>query len=103
MLTFNPFDGVAVTSIDSTKQEVTFNSTKGWFLLIGAESGKMQIWFLSTISNESTISHVYSVPDFHCHGATVRKLKWKESEKQSELKFASCSDDHSVRIFRFVW
>jgi hypothetical protein len=96
--TFSPFDGIAVTSIDSTLRVRSVNGTVGWLLIVGAENGNMQIWMLS--STAAPPCHLHSISSNHIHGATVSKIKWKESCHSEDLKFASCGEDHSVRVFR---
>jgi WD40 repeat protein len=106
--TITPFAGVAVTAIDATFQKRIFMtegdhspvSVSGFLLVMGAEDGNIQIWIMPTDSSEPIYLH--SVPTNQIHGATVSKIKWKESSQHSELKFASCGEDHSVRVFRFL-
>lgn len=77
----------------------------GWLLLLGAENGNMQIWLIPSDLHDATSAaagglspiHIHTIPSYDRHGASVLKMKWKESKK---LKFVSCSEDHSVRIFQ---
>jgi WD40 repeat protein len=107
--TISPFAGVAVTAIDATFQKRTMLTKEdpsgvpvsGWLLVMGAEDGNIQIWIMPCEGSDTmTPIHVHSVPSDQIHGATVSKIKWKESSLQSELKFASVGEDHSVRVFR---
>lgn len=95
--TFSPFDGTAVTSIDSTLRMRSIGGSLGWLLIMGAENGSIQIWMLPSCAAPY---HLHTISPSHIHGATVSKIKWKESSLSEDLKFASCGEDHAVRVFR---
>jgi elongator complex protein 2 len=63
-------------------------------ILIGFESGEIQLYSYDS----KNLSLVSSVHNFLSHGATVKRIKSFITE-ENQIRIASCSDDHSVRIF----
>lgn len=67
-------------------------------LAVGLEDGSISIWRLTL----SELSLVYDIPASLCHVEAVKRLAWRAPHSQPNkhsFQLASCSDDHSVRIF----
>jgi elongator complex protein 2 len=114
LTSLSPFGVKAVTAVDVTAQVLSLSSgdqqDAGWLLAFGAESGCMQLWFLSETllkvadvsSDIDMCSLVHTVAPEYCHGAAVRRLRWCAEESEDvglRWKLASCGDDHCVRVF----
>ncbi len=114
-LSFSPFDGISVTSLDILSIPVNISCIGQSYCLIalGAENGDIQIWGIA--EDFATVKMMCSVPAIYCHGATVHKLKWRanaaacdisdsrmlSSSTTSKLYLASCGEDRSVRVHVF--
>jgi WD40 repeat protein len=109
--TFTPFAGVAVTAVDILRypyagETSDAGSAGGWLVALGAESGDLQVRrFASGGANAEADSFpvASTVPDSHCHGATVRRIRWRPVNPEGqvqELEFASCGEDRTVRVHR---
>jgi WD40 repeat protein len=109
---FSPFDGGSITAVDSLKTlSIHWRGISGHMLLVGGENGQIQIWFTTENTEKSDGAHcvhLHSVEPLIGHGGTIRKIRWKDSyflegganwEDMKTLKFASCGDDHCLRIF----
>ena len=113
-LSFSPFEGMSVTAVDILFQPFYINKLEQsyWLISLGAENGNIQIW---GVSEDFSVAQVLLVvPTIYCHGATVHKLKWRANAAcdatsfpaaavhvnsgGSKLYFASCGEDHSVRV-----
>jgi len=79
---------------------------QGYILAVGEESGQISIWESSI--KESPIPQKWNLlikfDKSISHIATVRRLAWRlpaiKSEKETKTyELASCSTDHSIRIF----
>lgn len=73
-------------------------------LAVGFESGGVCLLHVSGGSGWKLLT---AFPDSICHCSTVRRLAWTRRAKKassstssSDLLLASCSTDHSVRVFR---
>lgn len=106
--TFTPFGGVAVTALDVLRSTSAEPVAEGWLLALGAESGDLQVrrYRPSEVSGEP-FALLLSVPDSHCHGATVRRIRWRpvpvgssSSGGDGVVEFASCGEDRTVRVHR---
>jgi elongator complex protein 2 len=89
----------AVTALSFSPRPV--NSKKSDVILaVGLESGRIELWIISTDPISCELFHQVSYQLCHC--ATVRKLAWKPSDDASstnEFVLASCSMDHGCRIY----
>ena len=70
-------------------------------LIVGLETGDMNIW--SHLLSDKSWTKFYSIPCYLTHCLAVRRIKFNtryshEAGKDSYM-IASCSDDHSVRLF----
>ena len=83
----------AVTSVNIVPGEIKSNTE---IILLGFENGDIQLCSFDKTTN--SLSQVSSVHQFLSHGATVRRIKSFVTE-DNQIRVASCSDDHSVRIF----
>ena len=84
-----------MTSIDISK----FPQLEDELLVLGAENGDIQIWKLSKDYNDCQVFAI--VPMKYCPGASVKRVQWRpigKNEMPNIIQFASCSEDHSVRI-----
>jgi WD40 repeat protein len=107
--TFTPFAGVAVTALDILRypyagETSDAGSAGGWLVALGAESGDLQVRrFAPGVANAETdcFPVVSTVPDSHCHGATVRRIRCRPVNPEVQvLEFASCGEDRTVRVHR---
>jgi hypothetical protein len=90
-------------------------------MAIGAETGDLQVWKIASsvsgsaaattadvgeLASAVSVELLLTVPDARCHGATVRRVRWKPSSSSSNMEpyyeLASCSEDRTVRVHR-VW
>lgn len=103
LTSLTPFVGsIAVTAVDVTASLLTTedcHDDPGYLLAFGAESGALQLWFLSAqvlfnavretyegngVNEKSVLlQQVYSVAAEHCHGAAVRRLRWCDCDAVS--------------------
>lgn len=113
--TFSPFSHCAsnpsVTAIDvyqyflGDADEIT--------VVIGSGAGEMRVLRLkippTSIADGSTVQDVQisvlcEVPSEHTHTASVRKVMWRRPDGKAEennfMVWASCSEDHTVRIHK---
>lgn len=67
-------------------------------LAIGTENGIITIFHIQSAGNYHT-EHIWQSPDHFKHGGAVRKIKIRVGGNCTNLTMASCSSDHSVRIF----
>jgi len=113
---FNPFSNVAVTAVDVVDAEVVVLSSgeqqpSGWLLAFGAETGALQVWFLTEDKLRSVntgccegsdlCSHIHTVSKEYCHGSAVRRLQWnkRSCDDSIDWQLVSGGDDHCVRVF----
>jgi elongator complex protein 2 len=85
----------AVTSVNIVPFETKIKSNIE-IILIGFENGEIQLYSYDIISK--TLSLISSVHQFLSHGATVKRIKSFITE-ENQIRVATCSDDHSARIF----
>lgn len=67
-----------------------------YYLIIGFENGSIKIMTFNRNNNE--ISDYLDIHEHLAHGSTVKRIKSTFGENNS-IRIASCSEDHSVRIF----
>jgi elongator complex protein 2 len=79
----------SVTSVSIIPQKIK----DSYIAIIGFEAGDIE---LHAIKNK-TIKRVIKVHDYLCHGASVKRIK--SFIKNDVLRFATCSDDYSTRIY----
>ncbi|GMH35495.1 hypothetical protein BSKO_03363 [Bryopsis sp. KO-2023] len=76
----------------------------GFILAVGIQSGAIQVHLLrieEKVSSELMWSSNVSLS----HGDAVRRIRWQDGEdgrKLQGLRMATCSNDHSVRIFELA-
>ena len=85
----------AVTSVNIVPELVVDNK---YVLIVGLENGEISIHTIQLSAGNVAIEQIVSVPSFLTHAATVRRIK-SFINKDNKIRIASCSDDHSVRIF----
>lgn len=89
------------SSLPVFKQSVTAlawtTSLQPYLLAVGLENGQISFWVQRA---QTEWNCLYDVPASLCHVRTVRRLLWKQT--QGALEIASCSSDHTVRIFKVV-
>eukprot|EP01125_Pyxidicula_operculata_P019929 TRINITY_DN725_c1_g2_i1.p1 TRINITY_DN725_c1_g2~~TRINITY_DN725_c1_g2_i1.p1 ORF type:complete len:903 (-),score=225.84 TRINITY_DN725_c1_g2_i1:8-2644(-) len=76
---------------------------KGYLCAIGLEDGSISLWY-SPVINQGKLEwkNYLNLDKKHCHVNKVKKLCWRKQSSSSpsdELQLASCSVDHSIRIF----
>jgi len=85
----------AVTSVDLLDEKI-----KGFYFgFVGLENGEIFIVKIKKEDEKEKVFFVVSMkfPDFISHGMAVKRIKsYLDGEN---VKIATCSDDHSVRIF----
>eukprot|EP01083_Nonionella_stella_P046768 125280_1 len=69
-----------------------------YILAVGFEDGRLEIWSADT-QDGSTWTQEVSIPENICHSATVKRIAWRPCGSHTSPLFASCSADHSVRLF----
>lgn len=90
--TFSPCGSVSVTALDV----LPFEGGSSWLVAFGAESGDIVI---EQLSSDGTVNTpLCKVDAKYCHGATVKRIRWRPSTDSSRLHFASCGEDNTVRI-----
>lgn len=117
--TFSPFSGIAVTAVDvytpavDTTQSIAIAAT-GWLVALGAETGELQVVRInpSLLSakpcagdvgeSAAAVVSIVAVPEGHCHGATVRRIRWRPRSGGECVEFASCGEDKTVRVHQLV-
>ena len=67
-----------------------------FMLAIGFESGEIEVWRGNSFQSLSWGLKI-KIPQFHCHGLSVRKICWRVVN--DEFQIATASDDCSVRVF----
>lgn len=99
---FSPFDGVAVTSVDSLVSNAHIHLGCDSLIAVGAESGAIQVWSLGRRAEGNVVANKqHTVSNLFCHGvgSSVRRLRWSPIASTRDVRLASCGDDNSVRIF----
>lgn len=76
----------------------------GYHLAAGLEGGGLQLLRLTgSAGGQLAAERVWEAPPYEQHAAAVRRLCWRRDEGSSgggeRLQLASCSEDHSIRIF----
>lgn len=93
---FSPFEGSnAITAVEFGPETSQGDS---WYILVGGESGDVQVWSLAKATGEASFS--LAVPNQYCHGHNVKRMRWRPKVSDELLEFASCGEDQSVRIHR---
>ena len=110
--TFSPFNGVAVTAVDvhrpqgaQTESPTACMPQRGRLVALGAETGELRVVRLLPFAgtgDDVDISVVAIIPDGHCHGATVRRVRWRPRCSEEFVEFATCGEDKTVRVHRLV-
>lgn len=96
----------AVTAVAfSPDKTSSFNGRDHHYLVgVGTEDGRIAL-FAETASDSVVWESVHTVDESICHAAAVRRIRWRRAKSSTSpssealLQFASCSIDHSVRIF----
>lgn len=69
-------------------------------LAIGTQDGNIRL--LNFAVTEEVLSEKSWTANLNqAHGGAVRRMKWQHPAQTGELQLASCSDDHSIRLFSF--
>lgn len=74
-------------------------------LAVGTEAGALELWeiILSTASDHASVlsaALIWQASKFTAHSAAVKGIRWEDVGVEGESgRFATCSDDHSVRVF----
>ena len=74
-------------------------------LAAGLEDGSIHLYYFSVIDQKRVEVKKHSLlPVEETHSKTVNSLKWRPSStgSQTHLLLASCSEDHSVRLFSIL-
>ena len=71
-------------------------------LAVGLETGVISLWSVPAATN--TMTCFWQAPVHLQHGAAVRRLAFQELDQRTDSDtrtqhLASCSDDHTVRVF----
>lgn len=97
IFSFQPFDGKSVNSIDCKLLNENY-----FLLVLGSELGSIRIVkFSQKYENTSLIISVewhYEIPSKFSHGTSVSKIQIKNETDISSMMFASCGEDHTVRV-----
>lgn len=73
-----------------------------YLLAVGLESGEVVVYKCSTKPDGSLECELWYLLDKKdCHTSAVKRLKW--SPNSDRMMLASCSLDHSVKIFNVVF
>eukprot|EP00210_Caulerpa_lentillifera_P007165 g6855.t1 len=76
-------------------------------LAVGLDNGQVEVWRV-TMTDHGVVSEIQWTADEHSrHSGTVHQLCWSSSEAlglkiPSSLILASCSADHSIRLFQLT-
>lgn len=96
----NLFEEIASKEYDDAVTSVNVAPIKikdYYILFIGFELGSILIESFN--SEDKKLKTIYEVPQLYSHGATVRRIKSVYLNEMTIMRIATCSDDHSVRIF----
>lgn len=98
LYSFSPFDNVAVTALSFGSYS---ESSSEHLLAIGSELGDVQVWQLSAHADSQR--QVATVPSDLAHGGAVKRLRWRPNTSQNNSNnnvyaFASCGEDHTLRV-----
>lgn len=95
-----PLDiGEPVTAVDIAP--VTISNSR-YIIAVGSESGRITLYSWGLSCADGGWNLLLSLDQSICHVLTVRRLRWRRTRvcnDSSCLKLASCSLDHSVRIY----
>lgn len=107
----------SVTALDVYQYPSSLvTSTDDFLVVVGSGAGEMQVLRLrvtnaavgtaSTTDATVTVDVLCEVPSEQAHSATVRKVMWRrpttDASDSSPLVWASCSEDHTVRIHQLT-
>lgn len=93
----NVSDGNVVVSYDVKEPVHAVRFSEGDYrIAVGTETGNLII--LELINGETEIVEKVRVPNFIGHSAMINELRW--SERSGETLLASCSNDHTVRVYK---
>lgn len=106
---FMPFASQPVTAIAFHPSTIPLHGAEVWLMAVGAESGHLQLWSLHTAKAEEYLpSALASVSECYAHTKAVKRIRWRPAQELHDvndriaLDWASCGDDHTVRIHRSV-
>lgn len=99
----------------SGDQTSSVSSSSSYLLAVGLESGQVQLWEVSMDQQQAgvpaqapavTASRVWQTDACNSHAAQVNAISWKGQGQEGAagsgedtLRFVSCADDHSIRVF----
>ena len=66
-------------------------------LAVGLENGEVHL--LTFSGEKGSLKPQDRVPQHFAHSNYVNRIKYREVAQEGRFQFASCSDDHSVRVF----
>lgn len=114
----------SASSNEGQSREGSASNTPCKLLAVGLESGALQLWGIEAqphsaqqqgegVSSQSSTGQqrtwtawpVWHSSQFCCHSGAVNAVAWRQTAvdgqlgSSSELQFATCSDDHSMRVF----
>lgn len=72
---------------------------QNYLISVGLESGLICILELKVNGGEIEVVSNQMLPDQDTHVESVKSLDWKPANDEG-IYLASCSEDHSVRIFK---
>ncbi|KND04539.1 Elongator subunit ELP2 [Spizellomyces punctatus DAOM BR117] len=96
--------GEGVTAVDFAPRLIA----NSYILAAGLEDGRIQVFQLSLEDNNASWTESVSIPLDDCHAGPVKSVAWRTRRIQADersststevLQLATCSEDHSVRLF----
>lgn len=93
-------EGITACAFGDKNIKFSENISNIYMVTVGLESGN--IWFLKISLNEgnTNIEVLGKIEEFWRHSMNINRIKFRKCEDDNEFQIASCSDDHSLRIFK---
>jgi len=86
------------SSVSFSPNEETSSVPNQYMIAIGLENGSISIWSGEDNINELKFQNFCHISPQESHSSIVRKMKWRIAQSNL-LQLATCSDDHSIRIY----
>eukprot|EP01031_Cornospumella_fuschlensis_P031083 gene31083-37566_t len=94
-----------LTSVCVYHSPVGLHAQERNVVLIGGEDGFVYVYFLHARDGSYEIAHSFTLPSEYAHTKAVKKIKCRpgqhhKNQEKAAVEFATCGDDHTVRIHK---